>query len=205
MFLTRGGQVSLNHSRHGLPERILYNQQYKLNHLTHITFFTLSVNFNLKCHANVINIKKILNWNMPFVSTSVTVGCTPEHSHSLVGCLKRAIDSSKQNQIKTSHLQTTKKKEKEKKAPPQSNVKRLSTWKQKLSKELQEVLTKFMKKKVNVFLILSSTCNNEEAWALRYATPGAGSILKAYNSLIISFNSHQILAAVCHRQAPLCQ
>lgn len=115
MFLTRGGQVSLNHSRHGLPERILYNQQYKLNHLTHITFFTLSVNFNLKCHANVINIKKILNWNMPFVSTSVTVGCTPEHSHSLVGCLKRAIDSSKQNQIKTSHLQTTKKKKKKKK------------------------------------------------------------------------------------------
>lgn len=60
------------------------------------------------------------------------------------------------------------------------------------------------KKKVNVFLILSSTCNNEGACMLRYVTPGAGSILKAYNSLIISLNSHQILAAVCHRQASLC-
>lgn len=64
---------------------------------------------------------------------------------------------------------------------------------------------KVYENKVNVFLIFSSTCNNEGAWAPRYATPGAGSILKAYNSLIISLNSHQILAAVCHRQAPLCQ
>lgn len=61
------------------------------------------------------------------------------------------------------------------------------------------------KKKSQCVLILSSTCNNEGAAAFRYATPGAGSILKAYNSLIISLNSHQILAAVCHRQAPLCQ
>lgn len=57
------------------------------------------------------------------------------------------------------------------------------------------------KEKANVFLILSITCNNEGARALRYDTPGAGSILKAYNSLIIFLNSHQILAAVCHRQA----
>lgn len=60
-------------------------------------------------------------------------------------------------------------------------------------------------KKANVFLILSITCNNEGAAALRYDTPGAGSILKAYNSLIIFLHSHQILAAVCHRQAALCQ
>ena len=61
-----------------------------------------------------------------------------------------------------------------------------------------------MKKKVNVFLILSCTGNNEGACTLRYVTLGAGSVLKAYNSLIISLNSHQILVAVCHRQAPLC-
>lgn len=42
---------------------------------------------------------------MVFVKSSVTLGCTPERTHPLVGCLKRAIDSSKQNQIKTSHLQ----------------------------------------------------------------------------------------------------
>lgn len=59
-----------------------------------------------------------------------------------------------------------------------------------------------MKLKANVFLILS--CNNEGACTLRYVTPGASSILKAYNSLIISLNSHPILAAVCHRQAPIC-
>lgn len=60
-------------------------------------------------------------------------------------------------------------------------------------------------KKANVFLILSITRNNEGAAALRYDTPGAGAILKAYNSLIIFLHSHQIRAAVCHRQAALCQ
>jgi len=56
--------------------------------------------------------------------SEVSVGSSQEVPHHLAGFLKRAIDSSKQNQIKTSHLQTLKKK---KKTPTQSNVKRLAT------------------------------------------------------------------------------
>lgn len=97
------------------------------------SFFTLCA----KPQANGINMRK-----HNFVSAIVTLGCTTEHTHPLVGCLRRAIDSSKKSQIKT-HLQTGKRNP----APPQSNVKRLATWKQKLSKELREAQTKFMRKK----------------------------------------------------------
>lgn len=97
-----------------------------------------------------------------------------EHTHPPVGRLKRAIDSSKKSQIKTSTNCGGKKqllhKVMSRGLPHESK---------KLSKELWERKMKFSrKKKVNVFLILSSTCNNEGVWALRYDTPGAVSILK---------------------------
>lgn len=64
-----------------------------------------------------------------------------EHTHPPVGRLKRAIDSSKKSQIKT-RLQTVGRKKK-KTAPPQSNVKRLATWK-------REVVQRVVRKKDEV-------------------------------------------------------
>lgn len=63
-----------------------------------------------------------------------------EHTHPPVGRLKRAIDSSKKSQIKT-RLQTVGREKKT--APPQSNVKRLATWK-------REVVQRVVRKKDEV-------------------------------------------------------
>lgn len=136
-FLTWAGQSSLQHSRH----MMFNNQPCKWYTSSPIScYFTLIVKLYLKNNGtpNRIIIKNVLYQNMAFVK--VTVGCTQERTRPLVGCLKRALHSSKQNQIKTSDLQTVEKKA----APAQSNVKWLATWKQKLSKELWEALTKFM-------------------------------------------------------------
>lgn len=84
--------------------------------------------------ANGINMKRccIRLWHLSKLLSP------REHTHPPVGCLKRAIDSSKKSQIKTSTNCGGKKT-----APPQSNVKRLATWK-------QEVVQRVVRKKDEV-------------------------------------------------------
>ena len=51
----------------------------------------LSLSSNLKALPIGIDIKKILYHNVAFVKTSVTLGCTTEHTHPLVGVHKKEL------------------------------------------------------------------------------------------------------------------
>ena len=94
--------------------------------LTHIvisfSFLTSRAIFNLKSTStgSILKRSSVRIWRLSKLQSP------REHTHPLVRCIKRAIDSSKQNQIKT-HLQTVKKKGEKKTAPAQSNVNRLAT------------------------------------------------------------------------------